>query len=155
MESSLRTESPIKQTTATRYRFQRFLQRQHLMAEISINIDRNDELTVIVIKGSLDKEDLPKTLADYFSNEPTLNNIYDSTNGDWSNNPTEYYMDMIRTGKVYARKGARTAMVFSNSVDFGIGRMIESHCELEGYENELACFHTLEEAKYWLSLSSR
>lgn len=34
-------------------------------------------------------------------------------------------------------------------------RMIESHRELEGYENDLACFHTLEEAKYWLSLPTR
>jgi hypothetical protein len=125
------------------------------MAEVSINVDRNDELTVIAIRGSLGKEDLPNILAEYFANEPTLDTIYDSTEGDWSNNSTEYYMGMVRSGKVYARKGARTAMVFSNPVDFGIGRMIESHCELEGYENDLACFHTLEEAKYWLSLPNR
>lgn len=125
------------------------------MAEISINVDRKSALTIIAIKGILVKEDLPATLSDYFSNDPTLDTIYDSTEGDWSHNPTAYYMGMIQTGKAYTRKGARTAMVFASPVDFGIGRMIESSCELEGYENELACFHTLEEAKYWLSLPTR
>lgn len=125
------------------------------MAEISIDVDRKNAITIIAIKGILEKEDLPASLSDYFSNGPTLNTIYDSTEGDWSNNPTEYYMGMVRSGKAYARKGARTAMVFANPVDFGIGRMIESHCELEGYENKLACFHTLEEAKCWLSLPTR
>ena len=122
------------------------------MADISFQIDREQDLTIISIKGVLEKEDLPRTLADYFANDPTLKTIYDSTDGDWSGNPTEYYMGMVRSGKVYAREGARTAMVFSHRADFGIGRMIESHCELEGYENELACFRTLEDAKHWLSL---
>ncbi|GJM13502.1 MAG: hypothetical protein DHS20C12_19050 [Pseudohongiella sp.] len=121
------------------------------MAEISIDVDRKNDITIIAIKGTLEKEDLPNTLSEYFANEPTMNTIYDSTEGDWSNNPSKYYMDMIRSSKVYARKGARTAMVFSNPVDFGIGRMVESHCELEGYENELACFHSLQDAKHWLS----
>lgn len=125
------------------------------MADISIDSDRNDDITIIAIKGTLEEEDLPNTLSEYFSNKPTLNTIYDSTEGDWSHNPSEYYMAMIRSSKVYSRKGARTAMVFANPVDFGIGRMIESHCELEGYENVLACFYTLEEAKYWLSLPAR
>lgn len=125
------------------------------MAEISLKTNRESDLTVITIKGVLNQHDLPNTLVDYFANEPTLNTIYDSTDGDWSNNPTEYYLNMIRLGKAYTRKGARSAMVFSNPVDYGIGRMIESHCELEGYENELACFRTLEQAEIWLSLSKR
>ena len=115
------------------------------MAEISMLIDRENDLSIITIKGILEQDDLPNTLADYFANDPTLNTIYDSTDGDWSHNPTKYYLDMIRSSKAYTRKGARAAMVFSNSVDFGIGRMIESHCELEGYENELACFRSLED----------
>jgi len=125
------------------------------MAEISIHSDQERDLTIISIKGALARDDLPNILADYFENEPTLNTIYDSTEGDWSHNSSDYYMGMIQIGKAYSRKGARTAMVFAHPADFGIGRMIESHCELEGYENELACFHTLEEAKYWLSLPGR
>ena len=125
------------------------------MAEISIHIDRENEVSVITIKGILEKDDLPKTLENHFANDPTLNTIYDSTNGDWSHIPTKYYLEMVRLGKIYTRKSARVAMVFSNSVDFGIGRMIESHCELEGYENEFACFRSLEEAELWLSLPLR
>lgn len=125
------------------------------MAEIHIDFDRRSTITIITIKGVLGKEDLPAALSDYFSNGQTLNTIYDSTEGDWSNNSTEYYIGMVRSAKAYARKGARSAMVFARPVDFGIGRMIESHCEVEGYESELACFHTLEEAKCWLSLPIR
>lgn len=64
-------------------------------------------------------------------------------------------MSMIQTGKAYSRKGARTAMVFALPVDFGVGRMIETHHDLEVYKRELACLHTLEETKYWLSLPTR
>lgn len=125
------------------------------MAEINMDIDRGNGLTIISIRGVLEEKDLPETLSKYFSNDPTLDTIYDSTEGDWSNNTAEYYRGMVRSGKIYARTGARTAMVFSNTVDFGIGRMIESHCELEGYKNELACFHSLKDAKDWLSQASR
>ena len=121
------------------------------MAEISISTDREKGLTTITIKGVLREDDLPNTLLEYFANGPTLNTIYDSTEGDWSNISTEYYRGMIRSGKAHARKGAKVAMVFSNSVNFGIGRMLESYSDFEGYENEHACFRTIEEAKNWLS----
>lgn len=125
------------------------------MAQISIDIDRENEVTVIKIKGVLQEGDLLRALAELFSKEPTLNTLYDSTAGDWSQNSTEYYKRMISLGKPYSRKGARVAMVFANRVDYGIGRMLESYCELEGYENEHACFLSLEAAQDWLSQADR
>ena len=121
------------------------------MAEVSIDTDRENDLTIIAIRGILGENDLLDTLSEYFSNDPTRLTLYDSTEGDWSGNSTEYYRGMIRSGKAYARKGAKVAMVFSNSVDFGIGRMLESYSEFEEYKNEHACFRTIEEAKHWLS----
>jgi len=94
-------------------------------------------------------------LSEYFSNETTLKTLYDSTAGDWSQVSTAYYERMIRSGKAYARKGAKVAMVFSNKIDFGIGRMLESFAELEGYENQHACFLSLEAAQDWLSQTDR
>ncbi|MEX0965154.1 MAG: hypothetical protein WDZ52_14050 [Pseudohongiellaceae bacterium] len=125
------------------------------MAEISINIDRESDLTIIAIEGILEKDDLLDALSEYFSSGPTLNTIYDSTAGDWSKISTDTYLEMIRSAKRYARKEASVAMVFSSEVDFGIGRMIESFAEHEGYENRLSCFRTLQEARNWLTQLNR
>ena len=125
------------------------------MAEISIRSDRDSDLTTITIKGDLREDDFHNSLSEYFRGESTLNTLYDLTEGDCSNIPSKYYIGLIRVGRAYAQEGARSAMVFSNPVDFGIGRMIESHCESIGYKSELACFHSVSEARDWLSLPRR
>ncbi len=125
------------------------------MAEIKICIDLENDLTTITIQGVLRESDLNDSLSEYFEDGPTLDTIYDLTEGNCSSIPTDYYIGLIRVGRAYAKEGARSAMVFSNPVDFGIGRMIESHCESVGYKSELACFHTVAEARDWLSLPSR
>lgn len=125
------------------------------MAQISIDTDRENDITVITIDGVLQEGDFLAALSDYFSNEPTLKTLYDSRTGDWSQVSTEYYERMIRSGKTYARTGAKVAMVFSNKIDFGIGRMLESYAELEGYENQHACFLSIEAARDWLSQADR
>ena len=119
------------------------------MAEISIDIDRDKELATISIKGELEVGDLGSALRKYFENTPCKSTIYDSSEGTWSNLPAEYLRGMIGKSKEYSRQGAKSALVFGDQVSFGIGRMLESHCAIAGYENEIKCFHSLEEATKW------
>ncbi len=121
------------------------------MARIRRIVDRENDLTIFKITGVLREGDIITALAEHFCDNPTLNSIFDSSEGDWSQNSNEYYLNMIRDGKSFAREGAKTAFVYSSPVDFGIGRMLENHCEDMGYKNVFACFYTLDEALSWLS----
>ncbi len=122
------------------------------MAEISIDIDRDRdrELATITIKGDLEAGEMDPVLKKYFANSPCKSTIYDSSEGCWSNLSADFLRRMVSKSKVYSRAGAKTAMVFADPVSFGIGRMVESNCAIAGYENEIECFHSLEEATNWV-----
>ncbi|MBT3529585.1 MAG: hypothetical protein HOF74_04110 [Gammaproteobacteria bacterium] len=120
------------------------------MAEVSIDIDKEREFATITIKGDVEAGDLDAVLEKYFGNSPCMATIYDSSEGSWSNLSTDFFRRMVDKSKPLSRKGAKTAMVFSNQVNFGIGRMIESNCDLAGYENEIECFYRLEDAREWV-----
>jgi len=46
---------------------------------------------------------------------------------------------MVRTSKAYVQSGTQVAIVFSNSVDFGIGRRLEGSLDFEVSKTERSC----------------
>ena len=51
-----------------------------------------------------------------------------------------------------ARKGGKTALVFSGVFEFGIGRMFEAYLEIGSLSFEINCFRSLEAAFDWLGV---
>ncbi len=60
--------------------------------------------------------------------------------------------ELIRSAKKYEhlRPGGKTAMVFFHKADYGKGRMIEIHSDIENLKFSTKPFYTREEAVTWL-----
>ncbi len=120
------------------------------MADIKLHINKERDLTTITIVGTLQEGELSSVLRDYYKHSPTRLIMLDSREGSWSAIPSELYRNTIEGWKRSDQKNGRTALIFSNAVDFGIGRMLESHFSMTGHETEIECFRDMEAAQTWL-----
>lgn len=122
------------------------------MAEIKFSIDKARDLTTVTIVGSLQPGELRAILEDYYKQSPTRLIMMDSRQGTWSSMATVDYNRSIQTwitqGK--SRQGGKTAIIFSDAADFGMGRYLESHLSMAGFPTELECFHDIDKAERWL-----
>jgi len=119
------------------------------VAEISIDINRNESFTAVTIRGDLAEGELTSYLSEYYSNGPTDNLLIDSSEGTWTNIPTSAFERDVNNGKKYSKRG-KSALLFSNTADFGLGRMIESFTNIANYDTQVQCFRDKEEAIAWL-----
>lgn len=122
------------------------------MAEIKFSIDKAKDLTTVTIVGDLQASELRAILEDYYRQSPTSLIMMDSRQGRWSSMPTADYNRSIHSwilqGK--SREGGKTAIIFSDPADFGMGRYLESHLSLAGFPTELECFRDMDKAERWL-----
>lgn len=122
------------------------------MAEIKFSIDKAKDLTTVTIVGDLQAGELRAILEDYYRQSPTSLIMMDSRQGRWSSMPTTDYNRSIHSwitqGK--SREGGKTAIIFSDPADFGMGRYLESHLSLAGFPTELECFRDIAKAERWL-----
>ncbi len=120
------------------------------MAEIKLDIDRDAELTIIKVIGDLAGGELKQFMADYYAQEPTRLIIMDFTEGHWPKISMDGYIRESQNANLYSRPSGRTALVFANQSDFGIGRLLETYFGLTSTQTELNCFMSLAEAREWL-----
>lgn len=126
------------------------------MAEIKFSIDKARNLTTFTIVGDLQSGELRAILEDYYKQSPTRLIIMDSRQGSWSSLATTDFkrsiQSWITTGN--SRAGGKTAIIFSDAADFGMGRFLESHLSMAGSLTELECFRDIDKAQSWLFQSA-
>lgn len=120
------------------------------MAEIKTSIDYQLDLTVHTVTGSLLASEILAKLETYYRGKPTALILWDFLNATLSEISSEELLRTIKKAKVFSRKGGKTALVFSQEVDFGIGRMLEVLAQMEGYDYVFSSFRSINQALEWL-----
>ena len=59
-------------------------------------------------------------------------------------------MEHIDRVRLFSHENYRTAFVLGNEVDYGMGRIVESYTEVQGFPGEYRPFLNLDEAFAWL-----
>ena len=74
---------------------------------------------------------------------------------DYRNGSREYLsqsdiLQIMMTTKSYVRKGGRTALLFSDNLNFGLVRMIESNAKNQYFDFQIASLRDSDSAINWL-----
>ena len=124
------------------------------MGTIEIIYDLPKGLTIFKAVGKMKAADFFDCLASYYQREVTLLTLWDLTEVDLSEITTGEIEDFADHARhlAEARKGGKTALVFSGVFEFGIGRMFEAYLEIGPLPFEINCFRSFEEAVDWLGV---
>lgn len=122
------------------------------MAQIKIKTEKHRDLTFIVLSGKVTGESIIKALKSFYSSEITTKVLWDFSNCNVSALQTCDLSNFIETAKIYGhqRTDGKSALVGRDDLAFGLGRMIISMTELDGYPIQAKIFRTVEEAIAWL-----
>lgn len=114
----------------------------------------SNNLTTHVVKGNVRSLDIIPKVKAFLSGTPTKFVIWDFTEGSIASIYAEDIELMARTLKklAEARKDGKTALVFSDNLSYGIGRMFEAYFSMEKMPVEFQSFHSLKEARQWLGI---
>jgi len=126
------------------------------MAEIKFSIDKARDLTKFTIVGDLQSGELRAILEDYYKQSPTRLIMMDSRQGTWSSIAITDFKRSIQSWIALgnSRAGGKTAIIFADAADFGLGRFLESHLSMAGFPTELECFRDINKAQSWLFQSA-
>ena len=120
------------------------------MAQFSRSVDSRSGLTVISAVGTIAPGEM---LACNALQEPALRTpllLWDLSQANWAGLPTHALLRDFDSMRGLSEHNVRTAFVLSNEVDYGMGRIIESYTEIQGFTGRYRPFRTLEEALDWV-----
>lgn len=122
------------------------------MAEIRLEIDKERDLTTVTVVGTLQPGQLAAVLGDYSKQAPTSRILIDSRQGSWVSIPTATYTRSIQSWiyESMSHAAGKTAIIFSDPADYGMGRLLENHLSMAGSAIELECFRDMSKAESWL-----
>ena len=128
---------------------------QLMAGEIEYYLDETNNLTSLFVKGRVEANQIIAAIKAFYQGTPTkyvLWNYSQAQLSHLSNNDVERIADTVNrySNRSLVRK---TALVFSQEVSFGLGRMFELLAELKGIPPRFMCFKKLDEAKSWLGIS--
>lgn len=120
------------------------------MATIDVISDMTRDLVVFRVVGELAAGELGKVLEQYYTGPVCKRCLFDLSEGTWSSIPVAHFQSGLERFGRFGGQGGRSAFVFGNDADFGIGRLIESRLALKNYEKPIECFRDLDEAYRWI-----
>ena len=122
------------------------------MTPIKSAIDYKKNLAVNTVKGKVNLRDITEHFSDYYRGKITLNIIWDFTNANLDDFPSEDIRCVAKIGRKYIdqRKGGKTAIVTRHDFNFALGRMLMVYTEMENFPVSLKTFHALDEAMRWI-----
>ena len=125
-----------------------------MLEPVSTEIDAKAGVVVHTVRGKLTAAAVTATIRALIGNpefQPGMGIVWDLRRGTL----VELTADEIRgtihyaAGRIEARGRGRMAIVVSQDVDYGIGRMFAAYAERTGIERRV--FRNLEEAIHWAS----
>ena len=122
------------------------------LGEITLDIDRDRDLTVRAIVGDVSVQQLLDALAEYFAGQPTLNVLLDFSEAELRMLKAREVRLLAQVTRQYAecRAGGKTALVFSSAIGYGLGRMFEQLRHATGAPVAYKTFREREKAMEWL-----
>lgn len=76
--------------------------------------------------------------------------VWDLSGANLTNIPTHALLRDMDVFRGLAVDNVRTAFVLGNEVDYGMGRIVESYTEMQGFSGRYRPFRKLDEALTWL-----
>ena len=122
------------------------------METITKRVEPENDLTLFVVVGKLTRDELVRTIHDFYESSITLNVIWDLTRCDLSQASTKDVEQVAFLSADYAdtRRSGKTAVVGSDDLTFGLARMYELNKNLSNLAFETQSFRTIEEAYNWI-----
>ena len=120
------------------------------MAEFKIIRETRSDLTVVEVVGDVAQGEIGKFLASLKLDDPTSKAIFDFRHANLSALEKKHIKSNVNQLKRFSRPEVRAALVFSNPVDFSIGRAITKAISKEGYLADIKGFYKFYLAKDWL-----
>ncbi len=124
------------------------------MAPIDSQTYSRHNITVHRVSGTLTADELRRTGKRFYAQNVTLNVLWIDAGADLSAIPSHDFTWIIDELKTYthSREGGKTAFVLSETVNYGLGRMIEMLAQAMDMPFEFRSFKTLAEAQAWLGI---
>lgn len=122
------------------------------MTEFNILIDSARDLTRIEFSGNVTDATISQATKSFYETEITTNVLWDFSNCDVSDLSSNDFTRLIEFAKSYARQriNGKSALVGSDDLAFGLGRMILTMAAFHDYPVESQVFRTVAEALDWL-----
>jgi hypothetical protein len=119
---------------------------------MDVAFEKQGNLTTTTVSGVLDADGIVDTIRRFYDGEPTDLVLWDLSRAEFDELSSEDVHRIARTTTMYAdrRPQGRTALVFSEDVGFGLGRMFGSLQEVSDSPVRHRSFRSLEEAMAWL-----
>ena len=124
------------------------------MGQIELKCDPPRDLTIFQVTGQMQVADFKNALADYYRGDVTRLILWDLTRADLTafrnRHIKEVAQGIARISE--ARRGGRTAFVYDESFEYGIGRMFQAYSQMAEMPFEVRAFKGLAEARAWLGI---
>lgn len=119
---------------------------------ISDYIDKEKELTIHVLSGTILVDDLIGIVKSMYDSETTPNHLWDLTEANVSQIQADDLDRLATFAKTYSptRIGHRTAFVSTSDLGFGLSRMYQIFAELAKQRVLIGVFRSREEAEQWI-----
>ena len=124
------------------------------MGQIELKSDPDLDLTIFRVAGQMTVADFKDSLADYYDGDVTRLILWDLTRADLSAFRNRHIKEVAQgiAGISEARRGGRTAFVYDESFEYGIGRMFQAYSQMSDMPFEVRAFKGLAEARAWLGI---
>jgi hypothetical protein len=124
------------------------------MAEIRKEIEKQYDVTIMAASGKITAGQIIDVLIDYYEGEFTSNLIWDYTDADLTDIANADLQRISSASRRYThlRKKGKTAIVVTEPLGFGLGRMYEIINEMEENPVRYNIFKTRQEALEWMRI---
>ncbi len=119
---------------------------------IETSRDPSRDLTIHVVSGLTSTDDMIAALEKFYSQGSTLLTLWDMSQSELSQITSGGIQEFIKRAAELGieRKGGRTAVVATEDLQYGLGRMAESFALFEKLPFRMRLFRAREEAMTWL-----
>ena len=126
-----------------------------MAGEIVTRTHPEQDLTVYTVSGAFTIADINRVIEDFFSADRTTLTLWDFTAADFGQVVSTDPQQIAGFSKKYEGQrspGSKTALVFSQDLGFGLGRMFEIIRQLDESQTSYRAFRSHREAMDWLGL---
>ncbi len=123
------------------------------MGSIQKIIEKEKDLTSLVVTGKVSFGEVVDAIKDFYESEFTMKLLWDFSECDLSEATRDRIQVILSVAKEYAerRRGGKSAIVFADDFGFGMGRMYEILSEVDNLAVPQRVFKSKSDAMDWLN----
>ncbi len=120
------------------------------MADFTLDIDRELGFSLVTVIGEIRAGEISRFRNQVHQELRTQKVLWDMTEASWRKMASDELFAEAEDARRVDAEGRRTALVCSEGVEFGIGRMVEYYTEAQGFKGIFHVFKDVVTAKEWL-----